>query len=44
MALIVAVTALFPAAEAEELRYGAEFPRPQGSCHGEFILGWQPYG
>jgi hypothetical protein len=40
--LLVALAALFPEAEPEELRHGGEFPRPGGNRRGEIVVRWQP--
>lgn len=36
--LLAALAALFPGAEPEELHYGGDFPRPQGSRPGEIVV------
>jgi hypothetical protein len=40
--VLVALAALFPNAEPEELHHGGLFPRPDGNRHGEVVVCWRP--
>ena len=40
--LLVALAALFPSAEPEDLHHGGLFPRPGGNRHGEVVVCWRP--
>jgi len=40
--LLAALAALFPRAEPEDLHYGGDFPRPEGTRHGEVVVSWRP--
>jgi hypothetical protein len=39
--LLTALAALLPDAEAEELHYGGDFPRPGGNRQGEIVVCWR---